>query len=120
MNYYAKLYNDDYEPNNIKVHMSIVEAHLTQTARVIGDLNITENSFCKYVKQPYDIIEKGEYTITLKKLGEATYTLLSHLLTLERYTHERITQISSAIHAISNNTSIKTNQNCCGDWINIS
>jgi hypothetical protein len=117
MNYYAKLYNDDYEPNNIKVHMSILETHLTQKARVIGDLNITENSFCKYVKQPYDIIEKGEYTITMKNRGE--YTLLSHLLTLEGYTHERITQISSAIHAISSNTSIKTNQNCCGDWISL-
>lgn len=120
MNYYAKLYNDDYDLNNITIYVIVVEEHLDQKARVIGVVNIIENSFCKYVKQPYDIIEKAEYTITLKTRGEATYTLLSHLLTLEGYTHERITQISSAIHAISNNTSIKTNPNCCGDWINIS
>ena len=117
MTYYAKLYNDDYDLNNITIYI-IVEEHLDQKARVIGVVNIIENSFCKYVTQPYDIIEKGDYTITLKKHGE--YTLLSHLLTLEGYTHERITQISSAIHAISNNTSIKTNQNCCEDWIGIS
>lgn len=124
MNYYARLYNvlnDDYTPDYTKRHVFIVEGmyevNLRQKARVIGDINITDNSFFKRVKQPYDVISIGEYTITLKKSGE--YTLLSHVLTSEGCTSERIAQITTAIHAISNNTSIKTNQNCYGDWISL-
>ena len=48
MNYYAKLYSDD-----VYVHISVIEgiyySHLKQKARVVGDVNITENKFCKYV-----------------------------------------------------------------------
>jgi hypothetical protein len=121
MNYYAKIYNDDYNPDDIKVHISIIEGiyevNLRQKARVIGDVNITENTFCKYVKYPYDVINIEEYTITLKKNGEETYTLLSYLLTIEGYTPERIGEIITAIYNISNNISIKTNKNCLGNWI---
>ena len=131
MNYYAKLYKDDYNLDDIEVHIQIIEgiyeSNLRQKARVIGDVNITENSFCKYVKQPYDVINVGEHTITLKKRFynmetnstsfEKTYTLLSHLLTTEGHTPERIAKISSAIYTISNDISIKTNQSCIGDWV---
>ena len=121
MNYYGKIYNDDYNPDNIQIHITIVEgiyeSQFRQKARKIGDVNISENSFCKYVKHPYDIMNIGEFTITLKKRGGETYTLLSHLLTIEGYNQEEITQITTAINSISNNSSIKTNQNCLGDWI---
>ena len=121
MNYYARRYNASYDIDTITPHLSIIEgvyeANLMQKAKVIGDVNLIENSICKYVKQPYDVVNMDEYTITLKKTGEATYTLLSHLLTTEGYTQERIIQLTTAIHNISNNTSIKTNQNCYGDWI---
>jgi hypothetical protein len=39
MNYYAKLYNDDYDLNNITMYI-IVEEHLDQKARVIGVVNM--------------------------------------------------------------------------------
>jgi hypothetical protein len=133
MNYYATLYNDELNPDHIKVHVFVVEgiyeANGRQKARVIGNLNITDNRFYKMVKQPYDVINEEEYTITLKEQNynneirkvvyEKTYTLLSHLLTNEGHSQERIEQITSAIHNISNNRSIKTDQNFCGTWINI-
>jgi hypothetical protein len=133
MNYYAELYNDDSNPDNIKVHVFVVEgiyeANGMQKARVIGNLNITDNRFYKMLKQPYNVINEGEYTITLKQhnyndqtrkvVYEKTYTLLSHLLTEEGHSQERIEQITTAIHNISNNRSIKTDQNFCGTWINI-
>ena len=66
--------------------------------------------------------------ITLKKdnydkeihrlLHEETYTLLSHLLITEGYTQEKVNQISTAIHNISNNKAIKTYQYCLRNWIN--
>lgn len=121
MNYYAIRYNASYDIDTIAPHLSIIEgvyeSNLRQKARVIGDVNLIENSICKYVKHPYDVVNIDEYTITLKKTGEVTYTLLSHLLTTEGYTQEQIIQLTIAIHNISNNTSIKTNQNCLGDWI---
>lgn len=133
MNYYAELYNDDLNPNNVKVHIFIVEGiyevNGRQKARVIGNLNITDNRFYKMVKQPYDVLNEGEYTIILKEHNynretrsvsyEKTYTLLSHLLTEEGYSQERIQQITTAINSISNNRSIKTDKNFCGTWINI-
>jgi len=129
MNYYATLYNDDSNPNNVKVHVFVVEGiyevNGLQKARVIGNINITDNRFTKMVKQPYDVINEGEYTITLKEhnyndqtrtvVYEKTYTLLSHLLTEEGHSQERIGQITTAIHNISNNRSIKTDKT---RWIN--
>ena len=116
MNYYAKLYSDD-----VYVHISVIEgiyySHLKQKARVVGDVNITENKFCKYVKQPYDVINMDENSITLKKSGEETYTLLQNLLISEDYTSEHIDRITSAINTISNNRAIRTNQSCLGNWI---
>jgi len=131
MNYYAKLYNDNSNPDDIKIHISVIEgiyeSNFRQKARVVGDVNITDNSFCKYVKQPYDVIRTDGYTITLNKRilnmetnvvsYDETYTLLSHLLATEGYTQERITQISTAINNILNNRSIKTNQHCLRNWI---
>jgi len=121
MNYYAKLYNDDYNPDDIKVHLSVIEVYettITTKARIICDVNITDNTMCKYVKQPYNIINDTEPTITLnKKHGERTFTRLSHLLNTEGYAPERIEQISLAIHNITNNSSIKSNHSCLGDWI---
>ena len=106
MNYYAKIYNDNYNINNIKKHISIIEgiyeANLRQKARVIGDMNITDNKFCKYVKQPYDVINSDENTITLKKNGEETFIRLSHLLTTEGYTQDQILHIITSIQNISN------------------
>ena len=133
MNYYAELYNDEYIPDNVKMHFFVVEgiyeANGQQKARVIGNLNITDNIFYKMVKQPYDVLNEGEYTITLKQQNyndqtrsvsyEKTYTLLSHLLTEEGYSQERIEQITIAINSISNNRSIKTDKNFCGTWIDI-
>ena len=121
MNYYARLYTDDYNPEDIKVHMSVIEVYETtmqQKARIICDVNITDNTVCKYVKQPYSIINNTEPTITLnKKHGEKIFTRLSHLLNAEGYAPERIEQISLAIHNITNNSSIKSNNSCLGDWI---
>ena len=134
MNYYAKLVyglNDDYTPDYTQVHISIVEGiyevDYRQQAKVIGCVNITENSFCKFITQPYDIIHTGEYTITLKKRNfimdtqlvsyEDTYTLLSYLLIAEGYTQEKITQITTAINNITNNPAIQTSQNVYTSWI---
>ena len=131
MNYYANMYSDTSNPEDVEVHIRIVEgiyeSQNHQKARVIGDVNITQSRFSKYVKQPYNIINIGEFTITLKKRNyndethsvsyEETYTLLSHLLTAEGYTQERITQITTAIHNISNDKTIKSNHDCLGDWI---
>jgi len=122
MNYYAILYTDNYIPDNIKIHISVIEgiydSNLRQKARVIGNINITDNIFYKHVKHPYNVINIGENTITLKKsyyndethsiCHEQTYTLLSHLLITEGYTQEKIAQIITAINNISNNRSIKT------------
>ena len=129
MNYYVTLYNDDTNPDNIKVHVFVVEGiyevNGLQKARDIGNINITDNRFTKMVKQPYDVINEGEYTITLKQhnyndqtrkvVYEKTYTLLSHLLAEEGYSQERIDHITSAIHNISNNRSIKADKT---RWIN--
>ena len=121
MIYSATLYTDDYNPDDIKVHMSVIELYETTTqqkARIICDVNITDNTVCKYVKQCYGIINNTEFTITLnKKYGEKIFTRLSHLLNAEGYTSERIEQISLAIHNITNNSSIKSNRSCLGDWI---
>ena len=131
MNYYAKIYYDDYDSNNIKTHLHIVEGvyevNAHQKARVIGDVNITENTFIKYRKHSYNVIDMGENTITLKRLHyndtihnvseEDTYILLQNLLTTEGHTQENIQQIITHINNISNNISIKTNNNCLGEWI---
>ena len=131
MNYYAKLYTDEYYPDNIKVYISVIEGiyetNGNQKARVVGIINMTENTFCKYAKQSYNVVGITDITITLKKsnysnetrsiLSEETYTLLSHLLITEGYTPERIEQITNAVHTISNNKTIKTNQNCLEGWI---
>jgi hypothetical protein len=131
MNYYAKLYTDDYYPENIKLYISVIEGiyetNGNQKARVVGIINITENTFCKYVKQSYNVVGITDITITLKKsnysnetrpiLHEETYILLSHLLITEGYTPERVEQITNAVHTISNNKTIKTNQNCLEGWI---
>jgi hypothetical protein len=120
MNYYANFYNDDYNPEDIKIHMHVIEGiyelNFVQKARRVGDVNITENKFLKHVKRSDNVVNIGENTITLKYMGE--WTLLSHLLITAGYTPERIEQITTAINNISNNTSIKTNQNCYGEWIN--
>lgn len=68
-----------------------------------------------------------ENTITLKRIHyndtthtvseEDTYTLLQILLTTEGHTQENIQQINTAINTISNNMSIKTNNDCLGEWI---
>jgi hypothetical protein len=121
MNYYARLYLDDYNPENIKIHISVLEVYeiaMQEKARVLCDVNITDNTLCKYVKQPYTIINNTEPIIILnKKHGENTFTRLSHLLNAEGYSLERIEQISLAIHNITNNATIKSNQNCLGEWI---
>jgi hypothetical protein len=131
MNYYAKIYYDDYDSNNIKTHLHIIEGvyevNSYQKARVIGDINITENRFIKYRKHPFNVINIGENTITLKKshyndtthtlTEEDTYILLQTLLTTEGHTQENIQKITMAINTISNNMSIKTNNNCLGEWI---
>jgi hypothetical protein len=119
MNYYAHLYYGmdgeymlDYTQAHIKIVEGVYESQLRQKAKEIGIVNFATNSFYKQVKQPYNVIHIGENTITLKRMyGSETYTLLSHLLTTEGYTQERIAQITAAVHNISNNTSIKTNQN---------
>jgi hypothetical protein len=128
MNYYGKLYHDGNDIH-ITIIEGIYESHLRQKARVLGDINISNSTFCKYVKQPYDVIHIGDTTVTLKKynfnietnsiLYEEIYTLLSQLLTSNGYTQVRIDQITSAIDTISNNRSIKTNQGCVGDWITL-
>jgi hypothetical protein len=131
MNYYAKLYTDDYYLDNIKVYIHVIEGiyqtDTRQKTRVVCSVNITENKICKYVKRPFDVVGLGEYTITLNKhnydnethtvLHEETYILLSHLLISAGYTQERVQQITNAIHTVSNNRAIKTNQNCLGNWI---
>jgi len=131
MNYYANMYSDTSNPEDIQIHISIIEGIYEgqnhQKARVIGDVNISKSSFSKYVKHPYNIINTGEFTITLKKRNynsethcvsyEETYTLLSHLLTAEGYAQERIAQITTAIHNISNDKTIKSNHDCIGGWI---
>ena len=52
MNYYATLYKDDYNPDNIKVHIHVIEGiyelNFVQKARRVGDVNITENKFLKH------------------------------------------------------------------------
>jgi hypothetical protein len=137
MNYYAKLYTDEYYPDNInpddiKVYISVIEGiyeiDTQQKARVVCTVNITENKIYKWRKHPFNVIGLGEYTIILKKdnydneihrlLHEETYTLLSHLLITEGYTQERVNQITTAIHNISNNKAIKTYQYCLRNWIN--
>lgn len=121
MDYYASLYRDDSNPDDIKIHIFVLELYeiaMQEKARVLCDVNITDNTVCKYVKQPYNIINNTEHTIILnKKHGENTFTRLSHLLNTEGYTLERIEQISVAIHNISNNTSIKSNNSCLGEWV---
>jgi hypothetical protein len=133
MNYYGKIYRDNFYPNDIKTYIQIIEgiyeANNRQKIRVIGSINITENKFMKFVKIPYDVINIGENTITIKKTHynpdtlvvyyQDTYTLLSDILIAEGYTHEIITQIINAVNSISNNKLIKTNHNCIGNWINI-
>ena len=56
MNYYAIRYNASYDIDTIAPHLSIIEgvyeSNLRQKARVIGDVNLIENSICKYVKHP--------------------------------------------------------------------
>lgn len=125
MNYYAKLYTDEYYPDNIKVYISVIEGiyeiDTQQKARDVCSVNITENKIYKCRKHPFNVIGLGEYTMTLRKdnydkeihrlLHEETYTLLSHLLINAGYTQERVDQITTAIHAISNNKAIKTYQN---------
>lgn len=131
MNYYANLYYDDYNSNDIKTHISIVEGIYQvdghQKVRVIGDVNITENMFIKYRKKSFDVININQNTITLKKshyntttrsiLYEQTYILLQDLLITEGYTPENIQHIITNITVISNNVSIKTNNDCLGEWI---
>ena len=116
MNYYARLYLDDYNPEDIKIHLYVLEVYeiaMQEKARVLCNVNITDNTLYKYVKQPYAIINNTEPIIILnKKHGENTFTRLSHLLNAEGYTLERIEQISLAIHNITNNATIKSNQNC--------
>jgi len=133
MNYYGKIYRDDFYPDNIKTYIQIIEGiyevNNHTKARSIGCINITENKFIKYVKRPYDVINIEENTITIKKnhynaetlveYYEDTYILLSDILIGEGYTHEIISQIIATINNISNNKSIKTNNNCIGNWINI-
>jgi len=124
MNYYAKL-----DENLISIVEGIYESKQQLKARVIGAINNTDNTFCKFVKQPYDVLQTGEYTITMKKrvfnmdthrvTFEETYTLLTNILTLNGYTQERITQIIMAIQLISNDSSIKSNQGCIGSWISL-
>ena len=130
MNFYGKIYNDG-ENTHISVIEGLYYLTLLPKARVIGDINITENKFCKYVKQPYDVINIGENIITLKKRQydmtthivsyETTYFLLTNLLIEQGVLPERIAQILYAIDAISSNRNIKTNQSCVGEhkWINI-
>jgi len=124
MNYYAKQDN-----NQISIIEGIYEINLLRKARVIGAINNTDITFCKFVKQPYDVLHMGEHTITLKKHGynmdthrvtfEETYTLLTHILTINGYTQERISQIIMAIQRISNDSTIKSNQGCVGSWISL-
>lgn len=105
------------------VHISVVEGIYEKNnhpmARVIGDINITPNTFCKYVKQPYTIINTEDNTITLNKQNHGSYTLLSHLLTAEGYMPEYIIHIIQSIHTLSSNKNIKTNQSCLGTWIDL-
>jgi hypothetical protein len=128
MNYYGKRYYDDNDIH-ITIIEGIYESHLQQKARIIGNINISNSTFCKYVKQPYDVIHIGHTTVTLKKhnfnketnsvLYEETYTLLSQILTLHGYTQVMIDHITSTINTISNDRSIKTNQGCLGYWITL-
>jgi hypothetical protein len=129
MNYYANLYTDEYDPDNVKVHIYVIEVvnsyvieayetTIHQKARVVCDVNITDSTLCKYVKQPYNIISNTDPTITLNtKNGEKTFTRLSHLLNTEGHSPERIEQISFVIHNVYNNSLIKSNRSCVGDWI---
>ena len=132
MNYYAKVYRDDSDLNNIKTYIQVIEGiyevNNNQKARRVCSVNITENKICKFRKHLFNVVGITDTTITLKKsnysdethsiLSEETYMLLSHLLITEGYTQERVNQITTAIHNISNNKAIKTNKNCLGNWIN--
>jgi hypothetical protein len=120
MNYYGNIYYDDSNPDTINVHISIIEGvyeiNLTQKARVIGSVNITTNSFCKLVKQPYNAVYIGHNTIKIGTgLRQITYTLLSDLLTTEGKSPEQIEEITTAINNISNNKQIKPAYN----WIQL-
>ena len=119
MNQYGKLYKDD-----MNIHIEIVEgiyeSNNIQKARVLGDVNIKENLFSKFLKQPYNVINLDETTITLKKHHydietniisyEYTYTILDYLLLTQGYDPLRIEQIKNAVKNMSNDKNIRINQ----------
>jgi hypothetical protein len=126
MNYYAQRYTDEYDSSNTNIYFSIVEgvyeSKNKSKAREIGILNITTRTFYKYVKQPYDVIDIGENTITLNMARHnKTYTLLSTLLASEGCTSEQIAHIFGQVSSISNNKTIRTNQPGfgVGEWITL-
>jgi hypothetical protein len=96
MNFYAERYigyNEDYTQSSDKLFSiieGVYESNLVQKARVVGHLNLTNNTFYKFVKQPYTVTDMNEHAITLKRHGynsetdtlfkTKTYFLLEELL----------------------------------------
>lgn len=128
MNLYAQIYHVD-EIMYLIVVEGVYESRLIPKSRELVVVNLTDNKIKKLVKQPYDVLNIGDNTISLKKRRydmnthtityEETYTTLSYLLSVQGYTQERIMQISNAINNISSNTNIKPNKCYFGEniWI---
>lgn len=130
MQLYGKIYTD-----GTNIHIQIIEGvyytSLVPKAREVGDIDITDNKFCKVVKQPYDVIHFEENTITLKKRRfdistntvsfEDKYYLLTQIFTEQGVNPERITHILHTINSICSNTNIKPYQSWRENfqWINI-
>jgi hypothetical protein len=130
MQLYGKIYIDG---NNI--HIQIIEGiyyiSLIPKAREVGDIDISDNKFCKCVKQPYNVIHSEENALTLKKRlfdistntvsFEDKYFLLTQVLTEQGMTLDRITHILHNVNSICSNRNIKPYQSWREEsqWINI-
>jgi len=116
MNLYAQ-HHDDGETVYLSVVEGVYESRMVPKARELVNVNLTENKIMKLVKQPYDVINVGDNTVTLKKRRydmnthvityAEIYTILSQLLEEHGYTQERIEQIQIAINNIASNTTIR-------------
>lgn len=128
MEYYGVIYTSE-EHTYISIVEGIYYVRDVPMARMIGCINITDNTMIKYVKQPYIVINKTDTELTLKQRDfdieenkinhHKIYSIIDILLIECEISSPNIQHMKQKISEISGNRSIKTQSSALGEWVSL-
>jgi hypothetical protein len=128
MDYYGDVYTSE-EHTYISIVEGVYDVRDVPTSRVIGCINLTDNTMIKYVKQPYIVINKIDTELILTHRNfimetntlnyQKSYVILDTLLLNYGMIPAEIQLLKQKIREISENRGIKTQSSALGEWVSL-